>query len=377
MNGLRDELLEADVPIEILFTEDLSRVGKTVPHETVAWKRHNRIWADQPVSRLLPHVQLFDYLLGREGAGYPVAYVDWYNNLFTLRGLAPELDEEHLLDFRHRHFREAHHHYQRVGPSAAEFVLDVVFMPQSGKFYVLDGYHRLMFLYAMGARRIRCRMSSADRDAWLRLEAAHELAALIARQGRRLVYTPLLHPDFYDQVPERDFAAPTRLELIHRFMGAVRFEGPIADIGSNIGHYTHALMREGADVTGFEPFAGHHALAEGLSKLYGLDASFRQAGFEACSNNDVFTGALMLTVFYHVMARGEEAGFLRALDNCVSDYVFWESGHDPEAEKILITGRTHLSHYRHIAWTFGTGRHREFGVFFSRYVGYTNSLARS
>ena len=90
-----DGKVVVELPIELLFTEDIQKVGKIVPDETAAWRDHNRIWADAPLGRLRPHVRLYQYF--QSLAASPAEYLEWYRNLFRLRNLPPEFDDVTLL----------------------------------------------------------------------------------------------------------------------------------------------------------------------------------------------------------------------------------------------------------------------------------------
>src|SRR5262245_26735306 len=155
-----DGKVVAPVSIELLFTEDLKLVGKSVPNETPEWWAHNRIWANLSLGRLLPHVRLYRHF--QSLAGPPADYLQWYRNLFLLRGLQPEFDDTTLLAKRHDHFRVMSACAQTGGFADPSFVIDVAFVKRQAKFFVLDGHHRAMFLRAMGARQIPARMSEDD-----------------------------------------------------------------------------------------------------------------------------------------------------------------------------------------------------------------------
>ena len=263
------------VPIDLLFTEDLHKVGKSVPHATEAFWHQNRVWADISCGRLMPHVHLYQFFQGI--ASLPTDYVDWYRNAFVSRGLEPELDDGRLLSHRHAHYRQMCTCLQTFGASHPSFTIDVSFQKDQSKFFVLDGHHRAMFLRAAGMRRVQARMSEQDAHLWLDADRVNATKALFQAQNRKLIYTPILHPAFYDVVPERDFAYRSRLDIILEHFGQRRFRSPVVDIGSNIGFYVQHLQREGVDAIGYEPFAEHYEMACSLAELFGLPASFKPA----------------------------------------------------------------------------------------------------
>jgi len=361
------------VPIELLFTEDLDRVGKSVFSETAAWRRHNQVWANLAFGRLSPHIELMRAFRGDAASSVSsLQYLKWYDNLWKLRDLNPEIGD--VLTARYDHFRHMSVLMREHGPQHTYFTVDLKYVADESKFFILDGHHRLAFLYTMGCRKVLASMTREDFAEWSNHSARDAVMQLVAQQNRELFYTPILHPAFYEVRVERDFGYRSRLDILLNLLGPQRAMGRMVDIGSNLGYFTHQFSREGIDIVGVEPYRDHFDLSVALSDLYRLKPSFLNKSFELIDRNEVFDGALLLTVFYHVLSRGEHEPFLKALDGSVRSYVIWESGHDPEGEKAIITSRTHFRRYRRLATTFGTGRAREFGVFISDYVGDQTSV---
>jgi SAM-dependent methyltransferase len=354
-----DGALVRFVPVELLFTEGLDQ---GIPADaSPEWHSFHAQWADLPLARLRPHLALFDYFLQRGSS--PDEYLDWWDGLFLSRGLAPPVSREALLEQRYREFCAMEKLVQSPGALAAA-LSPAAELNDRGYFNLRDGHHRAAFLFVRGWRRIPVRMSSIDAARFGHSQWVGPVLAEIVKQERRLFYTPILAPAFFDQPSERDGAYPSRLDHILRELGSERVSGRrVLDIGSNLGFYAQHFAREGANVTAVEPDAKHAALACRLGDLLQAHYQLFSEPFETAAVERCDVG-IMLSVLYHFVDDERRcAAFLEKIDRCVGEKLFWESGADPEREKALILERTHLRRYRKLAETYGTGKRRELGVF--------------
>jgi hypothetical protein len=349
------------VPCELIFTEDYLKTGAPVEGWTDAWFKHNRRWSGLPIGRLWPHQRLYRFFRGN-GDDSPAAYLDWFNNIFRLRGLASPHSDADIVHERYELFRKWDRLLWTYGPFHSDFLLDANFDAQRGIFMLKDGHHRSAFLRNTGVRQISLRVPATDKAAWLDNDASRHVRNVISTQQRTEFYTPIHHPDFYDLSAYRETNYRGRLDHILEFLGPMRIPGRLLDIGSNTGYFSHHFAREGVEVVGYEPDRSHRDLADALSRLYRLTVRFENRPFEE-ADPERFSGALLLTVLYHIIALGRHEAFLARLDQTVDDFVIWESGSEPEEEKRVITRLTKFSHYRKIANTYGTGRVREMGIF--------------
>jgi SAM-dependent methyltransferase len=349
-------------PCELLFTEDWKKRGGAIEGETEEWFRHNRVWVNLPIARLRPHRDLFEFFRGLHAAG-AVPYLQWYQKLYASRNMETPLSDPELLNKRFDQFSEWDHLLHVHGVAHPKFVLDAKFDHELKTLMLLDGHHRSSFLRTSGCRQIMVRTSEEDYRSWVNGNAVQRVRDVIAEQQRKEFYTPILHPDFYDRMPLRDFAYKSRLDHILEFLGPYRFSGRLVDIGSNAGFFAHHFSREGYDVTGYDPDRNHHDLAVALTRLYQLSTRFENEPFEEANPTHTWTGAILFTVLYHFIAWGKAERLLKKIDDTVESFVLWESGSNPQEEKDAFFRHTKFTSYQRIADTFGTGRTRELGIF--------------
>ncbi|MBS7698485.1 MULTISPECIES: hypothetical protein [unclassified Chelatococcus] len=352
------------VPLDLIWTEHCDITGSVVPNRTPEWDVQHSLWNGRPLASLTPHIELFE-CFSRGQPVFPQAYRDWYRALFDTRGLTPPLNDADLLHDRHERYRFFDHTLRTQGVAAPSLTVCVKWLKDRNLFMLQDGHHRATFLHTRGQRQIAAAMPFEDLSEWLNITVVRDIHRILAAQERKELYTPILNPLLFDLPTHRDFASRTRLEQLLRHLGPGRLPGPVLDIGSNIGFFCHHLAREGVKAVGVEPDPDHHALACAISGLYRLKPTFHRKtilDFFA-TDQTLFAGCLMLTFLYHFMASGEAERVLDEVNKRVEYYVVWESGHDPEAEKALIQGRTKFADFTLIGGTQGTGRSREFGIF--------------
>ncbi|SEK18619.1 hypothetical protein SAMN04488688_10171 [Paenibacillus sp. cl141a] len=356
--------VNVDVPIELLFTDLVTEERKRdIPNYTDSWYEHHKLSADMPIMRFDSHKSLYRYFMNELAS--PSAYLDWYKKIFLTRGIDPPLQDEEVLAFRKNQY-----HIMKVDLSSnsAFFHQDpplVKFNRAGGYFNLRDGHHRSTFLYCQGKRSMKVKMSSEDYMDWMNIEGLSEVADSFQRYQRSLIYTPILHPSYLHLKSERDQTYPTRLDVIMDFLGSRSLLGAkVIDIGCNIGYYARHFAREGAHVTGLEPLAEHYDLALRLNRLERVNFDLLPDRFESSSRLQQYEIGLLLTVFYHHMGDPYiRNAFLRKINQCITDMLFWESGGEPETEKSILLQNTHFTRYVKLAATSGTGKVRELGVF--------------
>jgi len=95
-----------------------------------------------------------------------------------------------------------------------------------------------------------------------------------------------------------------------------------------------------------------------------------QERFEDHDFNTTYDVGIILTVFYHYynnpILKDDRVRdrFLKKLDATIDYMLIWESGDDYEGERSFIIENTKFKRFEHIAWTDGTGKLRELGVFY-------------
>lgn len=353
-----------EVPIELLFT-DLDVISSQSVHLierfTDAWYEHHLQYSNISIMRFTPHRELYRYLMGLSGSA--AAYQDWYDKIYSTRGLAPPMVPDKLLLQRRMEFINMNNELSVQSSFYRDHPIEASYNP-SGYFNIKDGHHRAAFLYCRGFRRVFVKMSASDHRHWRNDQQAAAVQSLIERQQRRLIYTPILNPAFYDWNSERDEVYPSRLDIILQYLGPYSLQGTrVIDIGCNIGYHARCFTREGAKVTGVEHDPNHVEMLNELNRLERTWFDVVPLPFQQAEVGKYDIGVL-LTVLYHIMKDEEECrAFLRKIDASVEHLLFWESGDEIEAEKRLLLANTGFLYYEKLADTAGTGKYRELGVF--------------
>jgi hypothetical protein len=129
---------------------------------------------------------------------------------------------------------------------------------------------------------------------------------------------------------------------------------------------THHLCRQGLRMTGLDFDQDHLQVAEALNRTYGLSARLEQCSFHDFRPQGAYDVVLALTVLCHMFFRQSEMSteaILAKLDSFTAHAMFWESGREPLREIDLIRAHTGLTQYLSLGPTYGTGKHRELGLF--------------
>lgn len=351
------------LPVELVWSEDYKFLGKQIPNETERWREGNAKWGNKSIMRLRPHIDLFDFL--STGNASPKPYADWYrDDVFLSRGIEPPFDEAQLLEYRFNTTKVFSEAVERDGLESDLLRVNAKFDMTRNVFVVDDGHHRCIYLLSRGFRRIPALISFEDLAAWNNADATARVNEEITAQGRGPIYTPVLLPTVQPMPVVRDWTYRTRLDHLLYFLGERLLPGSLLDIGSNTGFFSFHFLREGMEVVGCEPHRDHIELARRIGDAYRLPHSFTPKPVQELLKGDVaFNGCLFLTVLYHLMAGPDYREVLKLLDARVSDYLIWESGEDPNFEKIWIQTRTKFVNYQKIATTYATGKTREMGIF--------------
>lgn len=361
----REQMTVAKVPLELLFTDYIEEKHKTkiIPHFTEAWYEDHKRFADLPIIRLAPHLQLFRYFMNRRES--PKLYLEWHSLIYTTRGLQVPVSDHELLEHRRLQFSSFTALFSKNPDYFLSDPILVVYDKEGGYFRIKDGHHRTIFQYCRGVRYIPARMTVQDYENWKNKEAVKGVRKVFSRHQRTLIYTPILNPYFMHLASERDNAYPTRLDLILEYLGSSSVRGKnIIDIGCNIGYYSRNFARQGARVTGYEPMAEHYELARELNRLERVQFDIRTERFERSTITKDYDIGLLLTVFYHLMDNSSvRQAFLQNVDRAVTGLLFWESGAEPEREKAILLQGTKFDKYEKLGDTEGTEKKRELGVF--------------
>lgn len=114
------------------------------------------------------------------------------------------------------------------------------------RFYVLEGHHRIAFLYMEGFRRIPVKISKDDFEIWKNEDVYRECKDYILDGYGNKLRTPIDHPGFFLFDSDYEDVNPTQLMLIQEFIGTMELSDKIFfDLSGDNGYYARALKKMG------------------------------------------------------------------------------------------------------------------------------------
>lgn len=348
------------IPVELLFSE--RQEDNHLPVYTDEWRRQNRIWENHPIISFEPYRNLFQFFLN--GASFPDKYCQWYQYLFISRGLTSGYTDEQLIEKRYLEFMDM----QRELNQGMSFFIEhpaVAKWNPKGYFNLVDGHHRTSFLYYSGLTRMPVQITRRDYEMWGNRETALEVRRFIKNQQREEFYQPILNPYFFRLHTYREGFNKSRLHHMLEYFSATRFAGKkVVDIGACLGYMGQMFCRMGADVTLIEHDSFHYELTQKVNELLYTNCRIVTQKFEEYEEDVNYDIAIMLTVFYpYLLDEAVRGRFMENLNKNVSQMIIWESGDEAEKEKEFILQNTKFHHYRHLCYTYATGKFRELGLF--------------
>lgn len=122
--------------------------------------------------------------------------------------------------------------------SAAELKWD----DEKHLFSVVEGHHRLIFLYLQHHRIVPVKISNSDFEKWVNKELFNKIKNLFLEKQIIKWHTPLNHPGFYYLSSEFEIIAPTVLNMLYEDSDIVfKRKGTMADLSLLGGYYARAL----------------------------------------------------------------------------------------------------------------------------------------
>ena len=361
ITNVGDSHVVAWIPVELLFSERAE--DNVLDNYTEEWKAQNMEWENHPLVCFKPYESLYRFLM--RGERFPAVYCQWWQRLFTSRGLNSGLSDEELVEKRFREFMIMQGELNK----GMEFFIQhpsVGHWNKNGYFNLLDGHHRAAFLYNSGLRKIPVRTPKVDYESWLNTEVAKKVHSIIKKQERFEFYQPVLNPYFMNLHPYREDYAKSRIHHMLEYFGNTRFTNrTVLDVGACLGYFGQMFARMGAKVTMIEHDPIHFELLDELNKLLYVDCEMVRQPFEDYETSQTYDIAIMLTVFYPYME--DEVVKMKFLDNInryVKGILIWESGDRADYEKEQIMKYTKFKTFEHLCYTYATGKFRELGIFF-------------
>ncbi|TCM15772.1 methyltransferase family protein [Novosphingobium sp. PhB165] len=353
------------VPVEMLFCEsnDFIHGPNAYAERPPLWHQQHNITDGLPIMSLRSHIRLFEGFF--DPSQLDVSYYEnWWNTIHNTMGIALPCSAADQISQRYDYFNHLNARYAENGIEDEAFLLEGEYDASTGRFILRDGHHRTCYLIARRERWANVRMSRSSFSALFEPSIGERVRNHVDKVGYSQPYAPIEHPQFHIPFAYRDNFFPNRLSCIADTLGYIR-PASVLDIGCNAGYFSRHFSRMGAHVVGVEPQDCHFSTASILNELFNTQCDFRQDTAENVDLGDqVFEVAIMLTVLYHFLDKGDTAvKIAKKIDSHVSHFVFWESGSDAAREIEFMKRHTGFSAYRRLRMTSGTGRVRELGVF--------------
>ena len=154
-------------------------------------------WFDKPVFSLLPHIDFFHYLNGKEGVSYN-RYME-----YCISGAGGKIDttESWKMNVIKNRSCIYEHMKQSLELESGFFVRNapnVEWHADKGVFNLQSGKHRAAFFASLGRHYIPLRMKKEDYIDYLNFEVASELLKLLADREVTQLCGPIGHPLFFD-----------------------------------------------------------------------------------------------------------------------------------------------------------------------------------
>lgn len=229
-----DEFVVTEIPMPLAFSALLES-----PIEGDGQK--NRAWR-YPISALYEYNAFFDLMFDGE---CDQSYLERYS--FRLRGMGRTKEE--FLNNRAELCRVMLSEFQRGGllffqnaPAHAEYELS------SGKFYLTDGHHRACFLVKVFQNRIPIRIKKSEYKQWINKEMSNYLTKHLDKNNFwHSLYSPILHPDFYQICTETDWSTYLNVIALYKFFAKKDMSKTrVIDMDSNLSYYSRVFVRLGA-----------------------------------------------------------------------------------------------------------------------------------
>ncbi len=321
-----------DIPMELLFYEEDSELRS--------------VYQNQPL------LTYYNYLEGRES----IQALKVLEKKYALE--LPRWMEKEKIGYRHMSEQWQHGRLRKI-PS--------VIRENEGRFVVKTAIEEVIFSVAKGYKRVSCEVSASDYKKWLVKDQVQECIDAIQSYNISFVYTPIMHPFFYDFPCKREELGYTRLMGICRYLRKMDIElkaKKVLDVGTYIGYFAQHFARMGADTTGVEYDVCNYEIAVLLKKLSLCNSlTLKNMGVQDLDDNEKFDIVFMLSILNWHMHTELGIQIVKKIDRITKQYLIWESGDEIEIEKNFIFQHSSFTKYEKIMDTFGTGKIRELGIF--------------
>jgi hypothetical protein len=158
--------------------------------------------------------------------------------------------------------------------------------PLKGVFNLLDGHHRVSFLYLMRQKFVTVKMSFSDYLEWKNTDDINPVKQAINKMNE--LPFPILHPAFYNYPVENDQNFFTICDRLFRQIAGIDLPGKkVTIIGNNISYLARMLKRQDAIVTASETNPDALTLGHAVNKLENTIVDIRYAEEELEKDQDI------------------------------------------------------------------------------------------
>lgn len=373
------------IPLELCYTANI----EDNPYHKTNWE-YNYIY-NAPIMKKVTLLNMYRMFMNGRAYTYNALIPEYERRLKSVKVSGIEFD---YLSSLEKFAEHEYWHFQKMCECLAAgnmyFFISIApyasFDRDKRVFNLSDGTHRAMLFYLMGIRYIPIKASKEDYNECFgedkvgnvndmydicmkdELDELPQHAIPVGSFSLKFIYTPILHPEYYDIVVSRDSHFQSRVDILNEFFAYFSFEGKtMIDFGSNLSYVPHNFARQGADIQCIEYVKERADLGRALTSMYGLEkrVHINNISIFDYRTQHTFQIGIIFAILDHWSTKinGDGAEFLQKVDSLVDDMLIWESGNMPEREKEYIKKYTKFKSYHFVSYTYGTGKCRELGIF--------------
>lgn len=264
-----------------------------------------------------------------------------------------------LFDMMQKELRKKGIEFFRNSPSTAKW-------NPKGYFNLIDGHHRAIFLINNFIHNIPIKISKHAYDTWYNQHYVQIIKDYILTHKIEQVYTPIIHPDFYDIKSVTESYGRTTSSAIYKYFGRKDVQKySVLDIYSNLSYYAQVFSRMNVKkVVSLEKRKLFFNLAMLLNCLhYTKNIDMRNTDIFGIDNREKFDIVILANDIILDLSKRSSISVLEKIDGLSSKYFIWRSSTNAEEEKNYIIEKTGFRKYHLLNIEVIKGKLIEIGVY--------------
>lgn len=344
-----DNWIKAWIPIELIYTN---------PHSAVEGRKKLEKYADVPISAYYPYIEMFKYL---EGESASLQYLEEYgvNSCHYSNGyvnLDIILQRRRLYDIYLKEINRGMDFFISSAPT--------VKWNDRGFFNLLEGQHRIAFLWSKEYTYIPASLSCEDFFKWDNKKQLEKFICYIKNSGIRTLCTPLPHPMFKGFPAIKEHVGKTILSIVQSYLDSDMLVGKsVLDISGFQGYFGRNAYRMGAEsVCIFEN--------ENIEIVNQLNKIQQMEDIKICTRLEELAGkeveiVFALDYFYRNVDMGDRIQLIKNVSSICKEKIFCAIAE--EETKQIIFEYTNFDSYQILTKKIEECGMVEIGVFYHNY----------